>query len=96
MKGLKAWDKSDSRVVEIRTFRVFPNLSNETNGSNLLHFAKWMRNPEDFANLMITLLYRENYLLDQMLRVLERKFVEDGGYTENLYKKRVEYRKNNK
>lgn len=86
LKGLKPWSKDDQRVLEIRKTRI----SEET---NLTNWTNWTNGPESFANLMITLLSRENYLLDQMLRSLEQKFVQDGGYTENLFKKRMEYRK---
>lgn len=86
LKGLKPWSKEDQRVLEIRKTRI-------TNETNLSNWSNWTNSSEPFANLMITLLSRENYLLDQMLRSLERKFVEEGGYTENLYKKRMEYRK---
>lgn len=33
------------------------------------------------------------YLLDQLLRSLEKKFITEGGYTENLLKKRLDYRR---
>ena|SRR3990167_986254 len=89
LQNLKLWDKNDQRILKIRATRV-------SSGSNLSNWSNWTNFPEAFANLMITLLSRETYLLDQMLRSLEKRFVEDGGYTENLYRKRVEYRKNNK
>jgi len=50
-------------------------------------------NKESFANLVLTLLAQENYLLDQMLRSLEAKFVHDGGYSENLTRQRLAYKK---
>lgn len=84
--SLNLWDKDDPRTLEIRALRVFPN---KTNSSNLTH---WTNSPETFANLMITLLNRENYLLDQMLRSLENKFINKGGYSENLFRKRLDYR----
>lgn len=93
-KNLAIWDKNDSRVLEIRAIRVvFPNLSTLANETNVPRFAGWTQDPESFANLMATLINRENYLLDQMIRSLEKKFVEEGGYSENLLKKRLEYRK---
>jgi four helix bundle suffix protein len=51
--------------------------------------------PRDFnlaINVMIDLITRTNYLFDQQKRSLEQKFPQEGGYTENLYKKRVEFR----
>lgn len=94
VKKLKLWDKNDPRVLAIRATRVSPNLSNWSNSSNLARqLAGWTRNPEDFANLLITLISRENYLLDRLLKSLEEKFVSEGGYTENLFRKRLEKRK---
>lgn len=90
---LSLWSKDDPRVLEIRAIREFPNKSNWSNKTNLARWSNWTNSPERFANLMITLLSKENYLLDQMLRSLEKKFVEEGGYTENLFRKRLERRK---
>lgn len=84
-KNLELWDKNDPRVLKIRALRG-PNLTNMSNLSN------WTNLPEQFANLLITLISLENYLLDQMLRSLEQKFITEGGYSENLFKKRLESR----
>lgn len=82
---LQLWDKNDPRVREIRSIRI-------TNSSNLPNWSNWTNTPERFANLLITLIHMECYLLDQLIRSLEKKFIEEGGYTENLFKKRLEYR----
>lgn len=87
-RKLELWDKNDPRVLEIRALRVTPNKSNLSNLSN------WTNSSERFANLLITLISKENYLLDQMLRSLEKKFIEEGGYSENLTKKRLTYLSN--
>jgi len=83
--NLPIWDKNDARVKEIRAWRV--TMPNKTNGTNL---ADWTDSPEHFANLMITLISKENYLLDKMIRVLEEKFIREGGYSEQLTQKRRE------
>lgn len=88
-RNLQLWDKNDPRVLEIRSTRI----SNSTNLSNLANWSNWTNSPERFANLTITLISRENYLLDQMLRALEEKFVNEGGYSENLFRKRLTHRK---
>ncbi|TSC88695.1 MAG: hypothetical protein G01um10145_862 [Microgenomates group bacterium Gr01-1014_5] len=80
-RGLKLWGKDDPRVLEIRRIRVSSNKSNLSN---------WTNSPESFCNLMITLLHLENYLLDQLLRKLEEKFVNEGGFRENLFRRRLE------
>lgn len=48
---------------------------------------------EQAVNFMINLINQTNYLLDQQIRSLEKKFIEEGGFTENLFRKRLEYRK---
>ena len=44
--------------------------------------------PEVAANTIICLIHQTNYLLDQQLRQLERAFLEEGGFTERLYRER--------
>ncbi|MFZ5366524.1 MAG: four helix bundle suffix domain-containing protein [Patescibacteria group bacterium] len=89
-RRLTLWEKNDPRVLKIRSLRV------SANESNLTNWSYWTGSPESFANLMITLISKENYLLDQMIRSLERKFIEEGGYSENLFKKRLEFRERKK
>jgi four helix bundle suffix protein len=50
--------------------------------------------PEIAANTLICLINQTNYLLDQQLRQLEQQFLEEGGFTEKLYRTRLEARKN--
>lgn len=85
-RKLKIWEKDDLRLKDIRQMRI----SNETNKPNL---SNWTNSPESFANLMLTLISKENYLLDQMTRSLESKFINEGGYSENLTRKRLEQRR---
>jgi len=51
------------------------------------------RKKEQAVNLLLTLINQTNYLLDKQIASLERKFVEEGGYTENLFKRRMERRR---
>ena len=41
---------------------------------------------------MITLINQTNQLLDQKLRWLTDKFVKEGGFRENLLRKRLQYK----
>ncbi|MBU0504626.1 four helix bundle suffix domain-containing protein [bacterium] len=45
------------------------------------------------ANTRIYLIHQTNFLLDRQLRFLEKQFLNEGGFTENLYKVRQETRK---
>lgn len=91
LRGLPIWSKTDPRVLRIRAFResvgVPTNLTNLANWTNL-DFS----NPENFANLMLTLCLKQGYLMDQFLRSKEQKFVSEGGFRENLFKKRRDYK----
>ncbi len=49
--------------------------------------------PEVAANTLICLINQTNYLLDQQLRQLEQQFLEEGGFTEKLYRARSQARK---
>jgi len=64
-----------------------PRLSSFTSLSSLSSLSQ-----EAALNLMIDLITRTNYLLDQQRRGLEKAFIEKGGYTENLAQKRREQR----
>lgn len=86
LKKLSLWNKDDSRTREIRSIRI-------TDLANLPNWSNWTDTSERFANLLITLISMETYLLDQLLRSLEQKFITEGGYTENLFKKRLDYKK---
>lgn len=49
--------------------------------------------PDRAVNLMITLIHQANYLIDKLIKSLEEKHAKEGGFSENLLKKRLEYRR---
>jgi four helix bundle suffix protein len=61
----------------------------ETYKSHLSH-------PETFANLMLTLCFKQGYLIDKLLRALKEKFIREGGFRENLFKERINFRNKKK
>lgn len=87
---VKVWPKDDGRVAKIRNEKlgklgksegvVIPNLPN---------------NPETAVNFMITIINQANYLLDKQIDSLEEKFIREGGYSENLFKKRLNVKQDN-
>lgn len=85
-RGLSLWNKDDPRARKIRTF-----VYNHYNNYN--YYKDYIAAPEGAANAMVTLINQTNNLLDQKLRWLEEKFVKEGGFRENLLKKRMEFRK---
>lgn len=84
LKGLPLWQKEDPKLIEIRK----SNLSYNT------YLTYWTNNAELFCNLMVTLINKECYMLDKLLQTLQNKFINEGGFTENLHRKRIENKYN--
>ncbi len=66
-----------------------PTLPNQPDFPNL---------PDDktkAVNLMITIINQANYLIDKLIISLKEKHMKEGGLTEELYRKRVDYCRNN-
>jgi len=91
-RKLQMWDKNDPRVLIIREkySTIVSNLSNLGNIEN----EKWELpdDPEEAANLLLTLSHIATYLLNNQVDALERKHITEGGYTEKLYEQRQNYR----
>lgn len=92
-RGLRQWSKSDQRVVEFRqkSSKLVSNLS------NLGYLGKrpiLPKEPERAANLLLTLCHQATFLLNRQVEALEKKHLQEGGYSEQLYKKRINYRQN--
>lgn len=49
--------------------------------------------PVKAVNLMITLINQANYLIDRLNQSLEKKFIEKGGFRENLFRKHQQFKK---
>lgn len=92
-RKLKMWDKNDPRVLEIRGrySKIVSNLSNLGNLENEIIVLP--NDPEEDANLLLTLCHIATYLLNKQVDALERKHITEGGYTEKLYNQRQAYRK---
>ncbi|EKD68210.1 MAG: hypothetical protein ACD_48C00022G0002 [uncultured bacterium] len=82
---LAIWDKNDPRSLEIRKI-VYKNYKDYND------YKIYISPAEPAANVMVILINQTNQLLDQKLRWIEDQFVKEGGFRENLLKKRLEYR----
>lgn len=85
-RRLKLWLKDSSEARAVR--RLVYNRDNSYN-----NYKDYLKNPEAVANAMLCFINQTNQLLDQKLRWLEERFVKEGGFRENLFKKRIKYRK---
>ncbi len=86
-KGLPLWGKEHSGAQAIRKMAWAKNRSYMTYKAYIEASP-----PEVAANTIICLIHQTNFLLDQQLRALEKEFLEEGGFTERLYRVRTEYR----
>lgn len=91
-RKLKLWDKEDPRVKKFREFRVF-GVESQNSSLNTPNTPTLPQDPEEAANLLITLLHLALFLLFRQGSALEEKFIKEGGFTENLFKKRMAERK---
>jgi len=85
-RKLAIWSKTDPRI---RKFRDFGIVATKLNSPKLL---KLPNDPTEAANLLLTLCHQLTYLLDRQINALVEKFARDGGFTENLLKKRLSNR----
>ena len=90
------WAKDDPQAQAVR--RVASD--HQSDGSDLTDqqraalYAKWLEYDDPFvrANALICLIHQTNYLLDQQIAALEKQFIEEGGYSEQLASKRLKHR----
>ncbi|PYS36639.1 MAG: four helix bundle protein [Acidobacteria bacterium] len=87
-RGLTLWGKDHP------TARVIRSLAYETNRSYSTYSPYIEKSPPEVAaNTIICLIHQTNYLLDQQLRQLEKAFLQEGGFTERLYRARTTARR---
>jgi four helix bundle suffix protein len=87
-RGFALWERNDPKAREIR------GLAYQQNRTYLTYRTYIESSPAEVAaNTIICLIHQTNYLLDQQLRQLEREFLEQGGFTERLYKMRKDFRR---
>lgn len=90
-KDLSLWGKDDPRVMEIRFTKDLQNMTYKSYTT----YMSYTNDPQSFCNLLVTLCSKEGYLLDRLLAANEQKFIKEGGFKENLFRKRMEFRRNN-
>ena len=82
-RKLPPWGKNHPKAQTIRSLAYESNRSYTT-------YRIYIEGspPEVAANALICLIHQTNFLLDQQLRQLEKQFLEQGGFTEKLYRAR--------
>lgn len=81
-QDLSLWPKDSTKAKTVRQL-----VYNRYNSYN--DYKNYIVSPEEAANCMVCLINQTNNLLDQKLRWLEEKFINEGGFRENLFRKRM-------
>ena len=93
-RGLVIYQKGHLKVAEFRRYGYrLSDLSNLSDLGNLKERAVLPEKDEEAANLMLTLLHIETYLLDRQIKAMVEKFSKEGGFTEQLLRGRLATRK---
>jgi four helix bundle suffix protein len=93
-RHLRQWSKDDPEAHAVREVWRMIDQSDRTDPSDqsdYAAYAAWLetQDPAVVANALICLIHQANYLLDQQIASLERRFVEEGGYSERLAAARI-------
>lgn len=80
--NLATWSKDDPRIRVFRGFRAV------WLKENIPNTPKLPTAPEEAANMLLTFCQIETYLLQRQIDSLKKKFIESGGFRENLFKAR--------
>ena len=90
--GHAQWAKDSPNAVAVRLVgkQVDPTDPSDPTGA----YRPWLAqdNPAVAANAIICLIHQANYLLDRQIQALERQFVQQGGYSEQLAAARLRER----
>lgn len=90
---LEVWDKEKAKreireIGEIwEIIRKNPYLPPQP------YFPSLPQDQTKAANLLITLIQQANFLIDKLIKSLKEKHTREGGFNENLLKKRLQYRR---
>jgi four helix bundle suffix protein len=96
--GHRQWDKNDPEALAVRAVGRQSDQSDQSDQPDrsdpVAHwqaYARWLEHadPAVVANTLICLIHQTNYLLDQQISALERDFVHEGGYSEQLAAARI-------
>ena len=93
-------DSSEARAVREVPLRFKRDRSDQSDLTDLTDHDRWAlyvpwlehADPAVRANAIICLIHQANYLLDQQITTLEKQFIEQGGYSEQLAAARLTFR----
>ncbi|MEX0802261.1 MAG: four helix bundle suffix domain-containing protein [Candidatus Binatia bacterium] len=97
-RGKRQWKKDDPEARQVRSVGTRRDPTDQTDRpdptDHWKSYSRWLEaaDPAVVANAVLCLIHQTNYLLDQQIAALERDFIAEGGYTEQLAAARLEER----
>jgi len=87
-RRMPRWDKNDPQTRKVRGLRI------RTDATDRQPHSAWLDSPDPaiVANTLICLIHQASYLLDRQIQALERSFIGEGGYSEQLAAARIKQR----
>ena len=89
VRNLQLWDVNNEKAVKTR------EICKKHSDSNFFRNAITIRSDETVANIAITLIHQTDSMLRKLLERLKTDFLKNGGLKEEMYKARVEWKRNN-
>ena len=83
--NFKIWPKDSAPARQVRSLVYRPDWSYQS-------YQSYLSNPEMAANAAICLIHQANFLLDRQLKVLKERFLNEGGWTEQMFQERLRRR----
>jgi four helix bundle suffix protein len=97
-RGERQWKKDDPEARQVRALGLRRDPSARADqadpSDHWKSYSRWLEaaNPVVVANALLCLIHQTNYLLDQQIAALERDFIREGGYSEQLAAARLQER----
>lgn len=100
LNNLPRWNKDDPRLAKLRRAFEFPSSPSSPSVLLVLRTLRILEGQEGLggregiegiANYLIDLLARNSYLMSRQIDAVEKKHQVEGGYNENLAKRRMNY-----
>jgi four helix bundle suffix protein len=91
IRGKPLWQKNSKEAMYVRRLGRGHHKPHESYETYRVFLET--RPPDVVANIIICLIHQTNYLLDRLIRQLERAFLEEGGLRERMTRVRLEARK---
>ena len=85
--NFRTWSNDDPRTQQMRSF------ARRHNDPEIYLEKIKQRSPETIANVALTLIHQYDYLMVRLIERIKRRFLEEGGIKEEMYRARINHRK---